>query len=86
MPAQQGFGGDEEGPPPASRQEPTQPSKQSAIGGPVPETSMELTFEDLHLMAENHNLDVLVRFRPLFHHQVEDPAHRQVEESERHGR
>ena len=63
-----------------------------AIGGPggiggifyeltrsVPQTFMELAFEDLHLMAEHQDLDVLVPSGASCHHQVEDPTQPEVE-------
>jgi hypothetical protein len=46
---------------------------------------MELTFEDLQLMAEDQNLDVFVPIAsPCHHHKVEDPAQSEAEKGEDH--
>ncbi len=79
VPAQQGLGGDEERLPPGPGQQSAQGSEQAAIGRPVPQTFMELAFEDLHLMAEHQDLDVLVPSGASCHHQVEDPTQPEVE-------
>jgi len=79
MPAQQGLGRDEERLPPGPGKYPTQGSEQSPIGRPVTQTSMKLSLEDLHLMAQHQDLDVLVPPGASCRHQVEDPTQPEVE-------
>ena len=45
MPTQEGVGGDEKAPPTCPRETSIQRSEDRSIGGPVPDTSMDLTFE-----------------------------------------
>jgi hypothetical protein len=45
---------------------------------------MELSFENLHLVAEHQDLDVLVPFGSPRHHQIEDPTQAAVEKRECH--
>jgi hypothetical protein len=48
---------------------------------------MELPLEQADLVAEHHQLDVLVQSCPLTgSQQAEDPAHDEVAETEAHGR
>jgi len=79
VPAQQGLGRDEERLPPAPGQQSAQRGEQRTIGPPVPQTPMELSLEDLHLVAEHQDLDVLVPFRASCRHEVEDPTQPEVE-------
>ena len=53
----------------------------------ISDARIELALEDAHLVAEHHDLDVLVRFGPpRGSEQAEDPAHAEVTEGEGHGR
>ena len=61
-------------------------SGESPIGRPVPQTSLELAFEDLHLVTEHEDLDVLVPFGASCNDQVEDPAQAELDQREHHGR
>ena len=86
VPPQQGVGGDEEAPPPCPRQQSAERSEDRPIGGPVPDTSVELAFEDSELVPEHHDLDVLVRLGPAARdNEAEEPADPEVEEGEDHG-
>jgi hypothetical protein len=53
----------------------------------VGDARIELAFEDTHLVAEHHYLDVLVRLGPpRGSEQAEDPPHAEVTEGGGHGR
>ena len=60
MPSQQGLGGCQEGAPPAARQEPAECRENRPIRRSVLDTPVHLTFENPHLVAEHHELDVLI--------------------------
>jgi hypothetical protein len=60
VPAQQGFGGDEEATPPAARQESAERREDRPIRQSVLDTLVHLTFKNTNLVAEHHELDVLV--------------------------
>ena len=64
VPAHQGVGGDEEGRPTRPREQSTEGGEDRPVDGPVPDTSVELSLEDAHLVAEHHDLDLLVRLGP----------------------
>jgi hypothetical protein len=65
LPPEQGVGGDEETPPSGPRQQAAQRGEDRSIGWPVPDTSVDLPFEDPELVPQHHDLDILVRFGPL---------------------
>jgi hypothetical protein len=47
---------------------------------------MDLTFEDMYLVPQHHDLDVLVRLGPTGRdNEAEEPAHPEIEEGEDHG-
>jgi len=79
VPTQQGLGCDQKRLPPAPRQQSAEGSEQGAVGWSVPQTSMELALEDLHLVAKHQDLDVLVPPSASCHHQIEDPTDPEVE-------
>ena len=86
MPTKEGVRGDEKAPPTRPRERATQRSEDRSIGGSVPDTSVDLTFEDSDLVPEHHDLDVLVRFGPTARdNKAEQPAHPEIEEGEDHG-
>src|SRR5664280_2728718 len=81
VPSQQRVGGDQEGPPPSSRKQSTEPSENGSIGWPIPHPLVKLAFENTHLVPEHHDLDVLVRLAlPARQNETEDPAPADVEE------
>jgi hypothetical protein len=85
VPPYEGVRGDEKAPPPRSREDATQPSEDRPIRGSVLDASVELTFEDSHLMPEHQDLDVLVRPRPPARdNEAEESAYSDVEEGEDH--
>jgi len=61
VPSQQGVGGHQEGPPPGSMKQSAERSEDGTIDWPIPDTCMELSFENLHLVPKHHDLDVLFR-------------------------
>jgi hypothetical protein len=84
--AQQGFGGDQEGPPTRSGEQTAQRSKDRPVCWSVPHTCVELRFEDAHLVPEHHDLDALVPLGPTGRSDKgKDPAQPDVEEREEHG-
>ena len=55
--------------------------------GPVPDPSVEPPFEEAHLVAEPHDLDLVVGLGPpAGDDEAEEPAEAEVEEREGHGR
>ena len=86
MPSEQRVGGNHEGPPPISREEPAECSEDRSIGWTVPDTSVMLSVQNTHLMAEHHDFDVLVglgsKGAP---DEAEETAQTHVKESEGHG-
>ena len=87
MPAEQRLGRDEEAPPPPSGEQPAERREDRAVRGPITNAAMELTLEHADLVAQHHQLDVLVQSCPSARsQQAEDPAHDEVAEAEGHGR
>src|ERR1035441_4667425 len=81
------FRSDEEGAPAPSRQQPREGGEDRPIHRAVGDARIELALEDTHLVAEHHDLDVLVRLGPRRgSKQAEDPAQAEVTEGECHGR
>ena len=86
MPPQKRVGGDEKAPPTRPREKSTQRSEDRSIGGPGPDTTLDLTFEDSYLVPQHHDLDVPVRLgQTTRDDEAEESAHREVEEGEDHG-
>ena len=86
MPAQQGFGGDQEGPPTRSGEQTAQCCKDRPVCWLVSHTCVKLTFEDANLVLEHHDFDVLVPLGPAgTPDKGKDPAQPDVEEREEHG-
>ena len=87
MPTKERLWRDEEGAPAPSRQQPGEGGEDRPIHRAVGDTRIELALEDTHLVAEHHDLDVLVRLGPpRGSEQAEDPAQAEVTEGEGHGR
>ena len=85
MPTQEGVGGDEKAPPTCPRETSTQRSEDRSIGGPVPDMSAELPFEDSQLVPEHHDFNVLVRLSPTARdNEGEEPVDPEIEEGEGH--
>ena len=87
VPAEQRLGRDEEAPPPPSGEQPAERREDRSVRGPVANAAMELTLQNPDLVAEHHQLDVLVqRCPPAVSQQTEDPARDEVAQAEGHGR
>ena len=81
VPSQQRVRGDQHGPPPCPREQSAQCSEDRSIGRPIANPRMQLPFENQHLVAEHHDLDVFVRLRaPGRHDEAEDPRQADVED------
>jgi hypothetical protein len=81
VPSQQGVGGDQEGSPPCPWKESAERSEDGSIRGPIAYPCMNLAFENAHLVPEQHDFDVLVRFGSSGrHNQAEDATHAAVRE------
>ncbi|MHB8288064.1 MAG: hypothetical protein ACYDEY_02265 [Acidimicrobiales bacterium] len=61
MPAQERLGRDEERPPARSREQSRPGGEDRPIDRPVAHAPVYLALEDTHLVAEHHQLDVLVQ-------------------------
>ena len=87
VPTKERLWRDEEGAPAPSRQQPGEGGEDRPIHRAVGDAHIELALEDAHLVAEHHDLDVLVRLGPpRGSEQAEDPAQAEVTEGEGHGR
>ncbi len=87
VPTRERHGRDEEGAPAPSRQQPREGGEDRPIHRAIGDAHIELALEDQHLVAEHHDLDVLVRLGPRRgSEQAEDPAQAEVTEGEGHGR
>ena len=85
MPAKERLWRDEEAAPAPSRQQPGEGGEDRPIHRAVGDARIELALEDAHLVAEHHDLDVLVRLGPpRGSEQAEDPAQAEVTEDEGH--
>jgi hypothetical protein len=58
VPTQQGLGCDEERPPTQTREQPTERGEDRPVCRPVTKASVQLTFQDVDLVPEHHELDV----------------------------
>jgi hypothetical protein len=61
VPAKERLWRDEEGAPAPSRQQPREGGEDRSIHRAIGDARIELALEDAHLVAEHHDLDVLVR-------------------------
>ena len=87
VPTKERLWRDEEGAPAPSRQQPREGGEDRPIHRAIGDARIELALEDAHLVAEHHDLDVLVRLGPpRGSEQAEDPAQAEVTEGECHGR
>ena len=87
MPTKELLWRDEEGAPAPSRQQPGEGGEDRPIHRAIGDARIELALEDTHLVAEHHDLDVLVPLGPpRGSEQAEDPAQAEVTEGEGHGR
>ena len=87
MPAKQGLGRDEETAPPPSWERPAERGEHRSVCGSVADAAMELMLEQANLVAQHHQLDVLVHSCPSAgSQQTEDPARDEVAQTEAHGR
>ena len=87
MPAKQRLGRDEETAPPPSREQPAERREDRSVRDPVADAAMELTLEHPDLVAQHHQLDVLVQScPPAGSQQAEDPARDEVAQADGHGR
>ena len=85
MPAKQGLGRDEEAPPPPSGEQPAEHREDRSVRGPVADAAMELTLEHSDLVAEHHQLYVLVQSCPPAGSQhLKNAARDEVAEAEGH--
>ena len=85
MPAQHGLGRDEEAPPPPSGEEPAERREDRSVCGSVANATLELTLQHADLVAQHHQLDVLVQSCPRARsEQAEDPARDEVAQAEGH--
>jgi hypothetical protein len=67
--------------------ESTEGGEDRSIAAPVPDTSVALAFEDAHLVAEHHDLELFVRLGPPpGDDEAEEAAEAEVEQGEGHGR
>ena len=87
VPTKERLWRDEEAAPAPSRQQPAERREHRSLRGPVADAAMELTLQQADLVAQHHDLDVLVRLGPpRGSEQAEDPAQAEVTEGEGHGR
>jgi hypothetical protein len=87
VPAKQGLGCDEETAPPPSREQPAERREHRSVRGPVADAAMELPLEHADLVAQHHELDVLVQSCPSARsRQTEDPARDEIAQAEGHNR
>ena len=86
VPPQQCVGSDHEGPPPGSRQQPTERGEDRPIYRSIARPGVQLTFENPDLVSEHHDLDVSVRLGSSERrNEAEDATQADVEEREGHG-
>ena len=86
MPPQGGCRGQPRSTPTRPREQSAGCSKDRSIGWPVSDTCAQLPLENTHLVAEHHDLDVLVRFGPSARaSEAEELAHPEIDEREDHG-
>src|ERR1022692_2346587 len=86
VPPQQRVGGDQERLPPVASEQSAEGGEDRSIGRPIAHPCVQLSFEHQHLVAEHHDLNVLVRLRaPGRHDEAEEPTQPDVEKREGHG-
>ncbi len=81
VPTKERLWRDEEGAPAPSRQQPGEGGEDRPIHRAISDAHIELALEDTHLVAEHHDLDVLVRLGP-----PRGSEQAEVTEGEGHGR
>ena len=88
VPAQQRLRLDEERSLASSRQDSGQRCHEGSVGGPVLGPAFDLALEDLQLVAEDHNLDLVLRGRAGRggDEQLQDAAENQVDDRTEHAR
>jgi hypothetical protein len=87
VPTKERLWRDEEGAPAPSRQQPREGGEDRLIHRAIGDAHIELALKDAHLVAEHHDLDVLVQgCPPAVSQQAEDPAHDEIAQAEGHGR
>ena len=85
MPAQHGLGRDEETAPAPPWKYSAERSEDRSVCGSVAHAAMELPLEQADLVAEHHQLDVLVAFCPSARSQyLKNAARDEVAETEGH--
>src|ERR1019366_1910164 len=85
VPAKQGLGRDEETAPAPPWKYSAERSEHRSVCGSVAHAAMELPLEQADLVAEHHQLDVLVQSCPSARcQQTEDPARDEVAQAEDH--
>jgi len=85
VPAKQSLGRDEEAPPAPPWTKSAEHSEDRSVRGPVADAAMELTLQHADLVAENHQLDVLVQSCPPAGSQhLKNAARDEVAEAEGH--
>ena len=83
MPAEQSLGRDEKATPAPPWKYSAEHSEDRSVRGPVADAAMELTLQHPDLVAEHHQLDVLVQSCPSARsQQTEDPARDEVAQAE----
>jgi hypothetical protein len=87
VPAEQGLGRDEETTPAPPWKHSAERREHRSVRGSVANATMELPLEHADLVAEHHQLDVLVQSCPSAgSQQTEDPARDEVAQAEGHNR
>src|ERR1035438_7121272 len=87
VPAEQSLGRDEKATPAPPWKYSAEPSEDRSVCGSVAHAAMELPLEQADLVAQHHQLDVLVQSCPSAgSQQTEDPARDEIAETEAHGR
>jgi hypothetical protein len=87
VPAEQSLGRDEKTTPTPPWKYSAERSEHRSVCGWVADAAMELTLQHADLVAEHHQLDVLVQSCPsAVSQQAEVPAHDEVAQAEGHGR
>jgi hypothetical protein len=85
VPGEQGLGRDEKATPAPPWKKSAERSEHRSVCGSVANAAMELTLQHADLVAEHHQLDVLVQSGPSARsQQTEDPASDEVAQAEGH--
>jgi hypothetical protein len=85
MPAEQSLGRDEKTTPAPPWKYSAEHSEHRSVYGSVANATLELPLEHADLVAQHHQLDVLVQGRPSARsQQAEDPARDEIAQAESH--